>query len=30
VPSNRGVTIVLESPRCARANEAKPLASDAR
>jgi 3D (Asp-Asp-Asp) domain-containing protein len=30
VPSNRGVTIVLDNPRCARANEAKPLASDAR
>jgi 3D (Asp-Asp-Asp) domain-containing protein len=30
VPSNRGVTIVLDSPRCARANDAKPIASDKR
>ena len=30
VPSNRGVTIVLDSPRCARANDAKPVASDTR
>jgi 3D (Asp-Asp-Asp) domain-containing protein len=30
VPSNRGVTVVLDSPRCARASDAKPLVSDAK
>ncbi|HMJ16620.1 MAG TPA: 3D domain-containing protein [Polyangiaceae bacterium] len=30
VPSNRGVTLVLDSPRCARATDAKPLAREAK